>query len=186
MQAFPVTVTPDRPSLLPSETALQVSYDGGKSWYDRGKFTGITGGMLTRLVALERKARLRAAVSETNSHAPSISDSWGVWVRAWVSTPKARTTMSPSRYYTVYGYLKPRHAVGSEPVEIRCFKKNSSGDYKFHHSVSAKVSDYSTYSKYKASVKLHHRGKWSLRAYAPADSRHMGKSSRYYRYVTVR
>ena len=50
----------------------------------------------------------------------------------------------------------------------------------------AKASDYPPYSKYKASVKLPHRGKWRLRAYAPADTLHAAAWSSGYDYVTVK
>jgi len=52
--------------------------------------------------------------------------------------------------------------------------------------VSAKASNYSTYTKYSRSIRLPYAGKWRLRAYAPADSGHAATWSSGYDYVTVK
>ncbi len=106
--------------------------------------------------------------------------------RVYVGTPIAPKTMRSTRSYSVYGYLKPKHASGTKPVQVKCYKKNRAGVYKYHHTAYAKASDYPPYSKYKASVKLPHRGKWRLRAYAPADTLHAAAWSSGYDYVTVK
>ncbi len=122
---------------------------------------------------------------EADEYTAATSASRYAKPRHYVSTPKAPKTMSRTKYYTVYGYMKPKHTSGTKPVKIKCYKKNSAGVYKYHHSVYAKVSKYSTYSKYKASVKLPHGGKWRLRAYASTDSKHAYDYSGY-DYVTVK
>jgi hypothetical protein len=102
-----------------------------------------------------------------------------------VYTPHAPSTMSHSKYYTVYGYLKPRHTAGSDPLRIYRYRYVS-GRWKSYGYVSAKASNYSNYTKCSAKVKLGLRGRWRLRAYAPADSGHSAKWSSGYDYVTVK
>ena len=103
-----------------------------------------------------------------------------------VGNPVAPSRMRRGRYYTVYGSLKPRHTSGSYPVRIYKYKKTSSGSYRSYGYVTAKVSNYSSYSRYAKSLKLSYTGKWRLRAYAPADSAHAAAWSSGYDYVTVR
>jgi hypothetical protein len=86
---------------------------------------------------------------------------------------------------TVKGYLKPRHTAGTFPVRIYKYRYVS-GKWKSYGYVRAKASNYSTYTKYSASVKLPYKGKWRLRAYHPADAKHVAGWSAKYDYVTVR
>ncbi|PKQ16567.1 MAG: hypothetical protein CVT67_03995 [Actinobacteria bacterium HGW-Actinobacteria-7] len=107
--------------------------------------------------------------------------------RPWVGTPKAPATMKRTRYYTVYGYMKPRHTVGSYPVRIAKYRRSSSGKWVYYGYVKAKAYSYSaTYTKYSAKIRLSKAGRWRLRAYAPADSNHASMWSSGYDYVTVK
>jgi VCBS repeat-containing protein len=108
-----------------------------------------------------------------------------VSVKAWVGNPVAPTTMTRTKSYAVYGYLKPRHASGSSPVRIYKYRLVS-GKWKGFGYVSAKVANYSSYSKYSCSMKLTTAGKWRLSAYAPADSGHVAMWSPSYASVTVK
>lgn len=49
----------------------------------------------------------------------------------------------------------------------------------------AKASNYSTYTKYKATITLPSKGKWRMCAYHPADANNVATHSSY-RYVTVK
>lgn len=103
----------------------------------------------------------------------------------YVGAPIAPSTCYRTRSYTVYGYLKPRHTSGTAPVRIYKYRYVS-GRWRAYGYVSAKVSDYSSYSKYSAAIRLPYSGKWRLRAYAPADAGHAAAWSSSYDYVTVR
>lgn len=105
--------------------------------------------------------------------------------RAWVGTPVAPSVMYANRSATVYGYLKPRHTAGTYPVRIYKYRYVS-GKWKNYGYVKAKARNYSTYTKYAASVKLPYRGRWRLRAYHPADAGHAASWSAKYDYVTVK
>jgi len=119
-----------------------------------------------------------------DEYLPALSKAAVVNPRSWVGRPRARSTFSRSKYYTVYGYLKPRHTAGTYPVRIYKYRYVN-GAWKSYGYVRAKVSNYSNYSRYTRSVRLPYAGKWRLRSYAPADSRHASAWSSSYDYVTV-
>lgn len=102
-----------------------------------------------------------------------------------LSNPLAPSTMTHAKSYTVHGYLKPRHVRGSQPVYIYEYKRVS-GAWTLYGSVKATASNYRTYTKYSAKVKLPSAGKWRLRAYAPADGNHEAKWSSGFDYVRVK
>jgi len=127
----------------------------------------------------------RARFSGTATHIGSVSTAAVVSVRAYVGTPVAPSAMYRTRYYPVYGYLKPRHTPGTYPMRIYKYRYVS-GRWRSYGYVKAKAYDYSSYTKSKVLVKLPYGGRWRLRAYHPADSGHLASWSRGYDYVTVR
>lgn len=126
----------------------------------------------------------RAWFQETQEYGESFSTAAKVSVQASVGTPAAPATMSPTRSYTVYGYLKPRHTAGTSPVRIYRWRLIG-GTWKSYGYVNAKASNYSSYSKYAASVRLSSAGRWRLRAYH-ADTGHAAAWSSGFDYVTVK
>lgn len=115
----------------------------------------------------------------------STSSAVAITPKSYVRTPIAPTTMRHTRYYTVYGYLKPRHAAGTFPVRIYKYRKVS-GHWKSYGYVTAKAYNYSWYTKYSKSLRLGSAGSWRVRAYAPADSGHSATWSSGYDYITVK
>jgi len=105
--------------------------------------------------------------------------------KAAVGKPVAPKTMRRSKYYTVYGSLKPKHTAGTKPVRVYKYKKVN-GKWVSKGYVKATASNFSTYSRYKVRMRLTSKGKWRLRAYAPADSAHAASWSGGYDYVTVK
>jgi hypothetical protein len=105
--------------------------------------------------------------------------------KKYTGTPKAATTMHTTSSYTVTGYVMPQAPSGTYPVQIHK-ERYVNGGWKDYGYVNAKASDYSTYSKYAAKLRLVYRGRWRLRAYAPADATHAAAWSTGYSYVTVR
>jgi hypothetical protein len=103
-----------------------------------------------------------------------------------VSNPVAPSSMRKTRYYYVYGSLRPKRTAGTYPVRIYKWRKTSSGAWKSYGYVAAKASDYSTYTRYATSLKLGYGGRWRLRAYAPAASGYLAAWSSGYDYVTVK
>ncbi len=137
------------------------------------------------------KTYYRVRFAADSAYAGAWSSAVSVTPVPYVSNPVAPSTMRRTRYYTVYGYLKPRHSVGSYPVRIYRYKRTSSGSYKQYRTyVKAKAANYTsggvTYTKYSVKLRLSSRGKWRLRAYAPAGNGHGSAWSSGYDYVTVK
>jgi len=103
--------------------------------------------------------------------------------RVYLTTPTGSTTVYKSRYYTYYGYMKPRQTSGTKPVRIVCYLRTSTGSYVAKKTYYATASNYSSYSKYAAAVRLPYAGRWRIRAYFPATSYYAATYSSY-RYVT--
>jgi len=104
--------------------------------------------------------------------------------RVYVGTPVAPSKMYRTKYYTVYGYLKPRHTAGTYPVRIYAYRYVS-GKWRTFGFAAARASNYSTYTKYSRSIRLPYAGKWKVRAWAPADGLHAATWSTGWDYVTV-
>jgi len=103
-----------------------------------------------------------------------------------VRTPIAPKTMSRTKYYKVYGSLKPRHAAGSYPVRIYKWRKTSTGKWKSYGYVKAKAYNDGSYTKYSVKLRLSKAGTWRLRAYTPKDTLHAATWSSGYDYVKVK
>jgi hypothetical protein len=134
------------------------------------------------------KGTYRARFFEPEPYRATISSEVVVLPRAYVSRPRAPKTMRRNKYYSVYGFLKPRHTrhtSGTYPVRIFRYKKTNSGKWKCYGYVRAKASDYESYTKYSRTLKLTSKGQWKLRACAPADAAHSKTWSSTYDYVTV-
>ena len=114
----------------------------------------------------------------------AASASKAITPKAWMGDPVAPSTAKHGVAFKTYGYLKPKHAAGDYPVRIYKERKVS-GRWKSYGYVKAKASDYSSYTKYSASVRLPYAGSWRLRAYH-ADSGHGQTWSGKYDYVKVK
>jgi hypothetical protein len=164
---------------------LQSAYPG-RSFKDVANTTTDSYGSFTFSVSPTRKKYYRIRFGGTADYrkaGPTASIT--VLPKVRVTTPVAPSTMYRNSRKTVSGYMKPRHKAGTYPVRIYKWKKTSSGKWKSYGYSKAKVADYRSYSKYRVSVKLPESGKWRLRAYAPADSRHAASWSSGYDYVMV-
>lgn len=133
---------------------------------------------------LKAKSTYRVRYKDEADLTASTSAPVVVTPKVSLTKPNAPTTMYKGRAKLASGYLKPRHAAGSYPVKIYKYRYVS-GKWKSYGFVKAKATNYSTYTKFAASVSLPYKGKWRLRAYAPADSKHAATWSAF-DYVTVK
>lgn len=143
------------------------------------------GGWLFREnVAPTRTTYYRVRFGGAGSLAGSVSVTRRVVPRVYLSAPSfGRTRLSARSSYRASGDLKPRHASGTYPVRIIAQRKVG-GVWRTERTVSARVSDYASYSRYAASVRLARAGQWRVRAYHPADALNAATDSAW-RYVTV-
>lgn len=164
---------------------LQQSADGF-NWFDVTTIEMPSGVGYYTTPAVTSTQHYRFLFAGNGYYKPSTSGLITVRPRADVRTPQAPLTMKKSSYYSVFGYLKPRHASGTYPVRIYMYRKNSMGRWVSYGYVKAKASNYSTYTKYSRRIRLYKSGQWRLRAYIPAGSRYGASWSTGYDYVTVK
>lgn len=159
------------------------SFDGrnfspiGGATIDGGPFSFGTG-------AVDRKTWFRVSFLDNVENMGNAADVVFTST-ASVGNAVAPAAMYRTKYYSVYGYLKPRHVAGTYPVRIYKYRYVS-GAWKSYGYTNAKAANYSSYTKYAASVRLPYAGKWRVRAYAPADSGHVATWGSAYDYVTVK
>lgn len=161
------------------------NYAAGR-WRDY--LTGTTGseGTYSWSVKASSKTSYRVAFRGDAQHlAAPPSAAVAVTPRVYLSAPYAPTTARRYVAFTSWGNLKPRHTSGSRPVRILRERYLGGGKWRPYGYVNATAYNYSSYSRYKAAVKLSY-GTWRLRAYAPADSAHAATYSPYSRSVRVK
>jgi hypothetical protein len=172
---------------LAERTVTLYSRIPGSTWVEgSSRVTTVSGSYSSFKVEPSSKRYYQVRFDGDMDNLRGYSRIMSVNVRPLVSTPKAPRTMRRSRYYTVYGDLRPKHKSGIYPVRIYRYKKTSSGKWKSYGYVKAKARNYKSYTKYYRKLRLTSRGRWRLRAYAPADSEHAKTWSSKYDYVTVR
>lgn len=175
------------------------STDEGHTWVKVGDTTTTPDGSYSYLAAkVFRKAWFRVAfagetegillLSQTLSRFSALSPAKSITPRASIGRPSGYPlTGSRTRTYSVYGPLKPQQAVtpaSSKVVVIKAYRRQN-GKYVLRRTFSARVYDYSSYSRYRASVKLPYTGRWRIRAYFQGSPTNAAMNSTY-RYVTVR
>jgi len=181
------TLKAEGAGLVGRRIILQSATPGGSFADTSLSATTTAGGAFTFSVKPTIKTYYRARFAgATGCEASGPTVSVYATPKTWVRTPIAPTTMYRTKYYTVYGHLKPRHTAGTYPVRLYKWKRTSTGAWKGYGYVSAKASNYSTYTKYSRSIRLPYAGKWKVRAYAPGDALHAAAWSSGYDYVTVK
>lgn len=159
----------------------------GTGWSDFAPVVTDASGQISYSVSqLDRTYYRLTAGGDGSTVLPVESNGVTIVPAPSVGNPYAPTTMRRSTAYTVYGYLRPKHASGSRPIRIYKWKRTSTGAWRSYGYVLATASNYSTYSKYSVRMSLPSTGKWRLRAYHPADGTHAASWSASYDYVTVR
>lgn len=157
-------------------------YSGGWKYAKSG--TTSASGRVSLTAAPVSKTSYRLVFLADADYSQAIGPTIAITPKVYLSTPTAPSTARRSVRFTSYGYLKPRHTSGSYPVRIYKYRYVS-GKWKSYGYVKARATNYSSYSKFTASVSLPYAGRWRLRAYAPTDSGHAATYGSY-RYLTVR
>lgn len=102
------------------------------------------------------------AVDGFNGASGTTSISWTHQALS-VTTPKTPTKIGRKKAFTASGYLKPRHRAGTYAVTLK-FYRYESGKWRLKKTVRAKVSNYSSYSRYSVRTSLRSTGKWRVQA----------------------
>ena len=132
-----------------------------------------------------RAAWFRFSFGGDDTYAASDSTPVLIKPRVSLSTPVAPKIVQDRRKFTVYGYLKPRHASGAVYVKIRCYRRSATGAWVLKKVVSARDVNYMTWTKYTTRMSLPTPGKWKLIA-KYAGTRKYATTLSNARYVTAR
>ena len=170
---------------LSGKTVILQAYSSGAYRDTSAKAVTAADGTFSIPVVPRDRTYYRVRFAGDTTNVGSVSTYRVVTPRAWVGNPVAPSVVYSTRYYTVAGYMKPRHSAGSYPVRIYRWRYEG-GAWKSYGYVWAKAYDYSTYTKYARAVRLPYKGWWRLRAYAPADSLHAAAWSSGYDTVLVK
>jgi len=119
------------------------------------------------------------------AYVPAQSPWLTITPKVSVGVPKAPAVMTRGKTYVIRGHLRPGHVPGSKPVSVYLWRKVGL-TWKPAGYVRAQAYDYDGDSRYEARIKLPRRGRWRLRALAPADAGHAATWSRAFDYVNVR
>lgn len=162
---------------------VYLEVQSGTGWNRIGETTTTPSGTYSILGPSLTSARtFHTVVAGDVNYITKTSGAKTVKPKAWLTTPVAPTYASRTRYFTAYGYLKPRHS--GYPVRIYKERWNGKAWVKYGY-VNARALNYLTYTKYTVSMRLPYTGRWRLRAYH-GDSSHYATWSSKYDYVIVR
>ena len=87
--------------------------------------------------------------------------------------------------FSAWSYLKPRFPAGAKTVKVKLYRYKS-GKRNYIRTYSTVNSDYSSYIKYKARIRLTTKAKYRLKAYTSHTSTWAGAYSSYSNTMTVR
>ncbi len=168
---------PDGVLVLQSGTSVSALKDTA---YRR---TADVAGNFSFSVPLSSKTYYRVRYDSPAAHEPASSVAVVVTPKVYLSTPYASSSARRNVRFSTYGNLKPRHSSGAYAVKLYCYRYEH-GKPRLRKTVSLKVKNYSSYSRYYGYLSLPYTGKWIIRAYH-ADSGHAASYSAF-RTVYVR
>jgi len=168
------TLTTATGAALVDRTVTLSSSSNSVLWIVQSELqTGAEGAFSFDTPALTKACYFRVNCAGDTDYPGVASGRLLVKPKVYLTTPHAPASLDARTLSTAYGYLKPRHSAGTYPVTLRFYhyERLASGAYRYvlRQSVSARVSDYSTYSKYQAAFSVTAKGKWQVCAYHPAE-----------------
>ena len=179
------TLSVDSSPVAGQQVRLETSSNGKTFSATSIVATTSAGGAFSFTVKPTSKLWCRARFAGTDLDTGSVCSAAVVSVWAWVGTPHAPKSVRFKRFFTVWGYLKPRRAAGTSPVRVYGYYYHA-GTWTRVGSVKFKATNHSTYTKYSRRVSLTGNiHKWRLRAYFPGDKRNVASWSSGYASVSV-
>jgi len=162
---------------------LQVSSDG-VNWKNATTTARTAGsGWFTMRARTYSRVRYRVTFAGDSVRPAASSGSVSVTPKAYLSLPQSQYSVRVNSTISVQSYLKPRHVARTKPVRYDFYLRHGSR-WVIKKRVWATASDYSTYTRVKASTTLTSRGSWRVRAFHDDDGHYASYSA--YRYFKVR
>ena len=163
--------------------SLEAMPYGSAAFVFAGSSVTATSGAYSFTVKPSVKTSYRVRFAGDVTHRPAVSAQRSVLPAVLVSAPVAPSVVNRARYYTVYGYLAPKHATGTYAVRVYRWRWNGKSwvSYSYVYAKSIAYSS-STKSKYALSLRFPYAGRWRVGAYH-VDAAHAGSWATAYAYV---
>ncbi len=165
--------------------AVDLQYLSGTTWTRLASATTTASGRVTFTVkpASKTSYRLVCVAPGLQQVASGIV---AVTPGVSVTVPTKPSVAYRNRAFTSVVTLKPRHTVGTYPVNIQCYRLES-GKWVLRKTVKAKATYSSTtYTRCSGAVALPYTGTWKVRAVAVADSAHAATTGTFSANFSVR
>lgn len=162
---------------------MSATTQGGVYTRVRSATTGAGGAYSFSMPAPSAKTYYRVVFTGGAGYDVAMSADTYVRPRVSLTVPAAPTTAGRGAAFTSAGYLKPRHTSGQYSTVLQVYRLSGTR-WVYVKSVKARNANYSSYTRYSASMSLSTAGKYRIRAYH-ADAGHAPTYTGY-RYVTVR
>ena len=115
----------------------------------------------------------------------TISVTFAVKPKPTVGVPIRPRSVRRGKLFTVYGTLKPHFPVGAKTVRVKAYRY-ASGRWTFQKTYTAVNGDFSTYTRYSASVRIWRKGKYRFKAFTLATADWASAKSGFSRTLTVK
>jgi len=158
-----ILADPGGGSLGDRTVTVEKSTDGWATWTPVLTVPVAVNGTWSASWAPGRNLSIRVRYAGDATHTATVSAPVSLRQYVYLSTPSVPSHAHHGRSFTTYGYLKPRASSGSYPVKVSFYRyEKKSGHYVwvFRKTVSAKASNYSSYTKYSVSTSLPYSGSW--------------------------
>ena len=132
---------------------VTIQYYSAGSWKYLVQATTSATGTYVLTVKPKVKTTYRARFTKASFYVAGGSPNRSVKPRVSLARPSfGRTTLKFGKAYTVYGNLKPRHKAGTRQIKVKAYLKVG-GVYVLKKTYTARVSNKSSYSKYRKPIK---------------------------------
>lgn len=166
--------------------AVDLQYLSGSTWTRLASGTTTASGRVTFSTVKPASKTTYRLVCTASGLQQVASGGVSVTPGVSLSVPTKPSVAYRNRAFTSVVTIKPRHTVGTYPVNIQCYRLES-GRWVLRKTVKAKATYSSTtYTRCSGAVALPYTGTWKIRAVAVADSAHAATTGTFSTSFSVR
>jgi hypothetical protein len=171
---------------------VQGSASGTGPWTNLAVITTVPGtaqyttGQYTLLVKPVDKTFYQMTFIGDTALDGAVSNVVSVTPHVYLSKPKVPASVRHGHKFAVVSYIQPRHAAGVKNVAKAKFYRYDGKKWVYKMSKWMKTSNYLNFTKLKVRLVIKKTGKWKVRVFAPADSKHAETYSAYSKVFKVK
>jgi immune inhibitor A len=162
------------------QVVYQYSYDNA-TWANLATMTTDASGSATYTLKAAKNVWVRPVVAGADAGtAAKTGAAMQVTVAPTLGRPSAPSRVTHRRTFTIYGYLKPRHAKGRHDVVIKLYRRTKSGAYSYYKKVTCTNANYnSTTTKFSVHTSVSSAGTYRAYAYYKGSASYVATTSAY-------